>query len=84
YKCLSYRWGSDERSHSILLNGRSLGVSQTLWDFLDTYRKRSDNDTYLWIDQICINQGDVREKGEQVSQMDSIYKQCEEVIIWLG
>jgi len=84
YKCLSYRWGSEDKSHSILLNKCSFGVSQSLWEFLNVYRRRLDNDTYLWIDQICINQVDVREKSDQVSQMDRIYKQCKEVIVWLG
>jgi hypothetical protein len=84
YKCLSYRWGSEDKSHVILVNNCSFYVSQSLWEFLNVYRGRSDNDSYLWIDQICINQADVREKSYQVSQMDTIYKQCKEVIVWLG
>jgi hypothetical protein len=84
YKCLSYRWGSEDKSHSIMLNKRLFNVSQSLWEFLNVYQRRSDNDTYLWIDQICINQVDVTEKNYQVSRMDMIYKQCEAVVVWLG
>jgi hypothetical protein len=38
----------------------------------------------LWVDAVCINQGDPREKGHQVKQMGNIYKGAEEVLIWLG
>jgi hypothetical protein len=38
----------------------------------------------LWADAICINQQDNREKGHQVKQMAQIYKNAEEVLIWLG
>ncbi|KAF7507391.1 hypothetical protein GJ744_010450 [Endocarpon pusillum] len=84
YKCLSYRWGSEDKTHSILLNNCSFGVSQSLWEFLNVYQRRSDKNTHLWIDQICINQADVREKNDQVNQMGRIYEQCKEVIVWLG
>lgn len=39
---------------------------------------------YLWIDAICINQGDNDEKSSQVAMMDVIYSHSETVIVWLG
>ncbi|KAH0545316.1 hypothetical protein FGG08_000615 [Glutinoglossum americanum] len=39
---------------------------------------------YLWIDAICINQGDVQERIDQVSIMRSIYEQARQTLIWLG
>jgi hypothetical protein len=42
------------------------------------------HDLILWADAICINQQDNREKGHQVKQMAQIYKNAEEVLIWLG
>ncbi|KAK3998087.1 heterokaryon incompatibility protein 6, OR allele [Cladorrhinum sp. PSN332] len=38
----------------------------------------------LWIDQICINQGDRIEKAHQVSLMGRIYSTASEVLVWLG
>lgn len=38
----------------------------------------------LWIDAICINQDDNREKGTQVMVMAGIYARCISVLIWLG
>jgi hypothetical protein len=42
------------------------------------------NATTLWIDQICINQSDVKEKTEQVKVMGRIYRSAEQVRVWLG
>lgn len=44
-------------------------------------RDRSDS---LWIDQICINQEDIGERGRQVQIMDRIYRNANIVIAWLG
>ncbi|KAL5327092.1 hypothetical protein ACEPPN_004783 [Leptodophora sp. 'Broadleaf-Isolate-01'] len=41
-------------------------------------------DQVLWIDALCINQGDNDEQGQQVQQMGSIYSEAKRVIIWLG
>ena len=39
---------------------------------------------YLWIDAICINQGDNDEKSSQVAMMELIYSHSETVVVWLG
>lgn len=38
----------------------------------------------LWIDALCINQSDHREKNHQVGQMKSVYQNADRVLIWLG
>lgn len=50
------------------------------------YVSSVDNPTpqYLWIDAICINQGDNVEKSSQVAMMDVIYSHAETVVVWLG
>lgn len=50
------------------------------------YSSSLDNPTpqYLWIDAICINQGDNVEKSSQVAMMDVIYSRAETVLVWLG
>lgn len=50
------------------------------------YSSSLDNLTpqYLWIDAICINQGDNVEKSSQVAMMDVIYSHAETVVVWLG
>jgi hypothetical protein len=38
----------------------------------------------LWIDAICINQGDDIEKGYQIQQMQHVFRHARPVIVWLG
>lgn len=38
----------------------------------------------LWIDAICINQANVRERSEQVIRMHGIYRCADRVVVWLG
>jgi hypothetical protein len=38
----------------------------------------------LWIDALCIDQGNVLERNHQVQQMGQIYSKAEHVISWLG
>ncbi|KAK8075761.1 hypothetical protein PG997_010424 [Apiospora hydei] len=38
----------------------------------------------LWVDQICIDQENVRERSQQVQLMYKIYEGAERVLVWLG
>ena len=38
----------------------------------------------IWVDAICINQQDLRERSQQVSIMRDIYRLAADVVIWLG
>ncbi|KAM5356791.1 hypothetical protein ACJ41O_003437 [Fusarium nematophilum] len=38
----------------------------------------------LWVDAICINQDDKKEKAKQVPNMHQIYSTAKEVLLWLG
>jgi hypothetical protein len=38
----------------------------------------------LWIDAICINQGDPEEKNQQLNIIVDIYAEAEEALIWMG
>ncbi|KAI1108568.1 heterokaryon incompatibility protein-domain-containing protein [Nemania sp. NC0429] len=46
--------------------------------------RRSDRPVSLWIDVICINQTDSAEKTNQLEQMINIYRNAENVCVWLG
>jgi hypothetical protein len=38
----------------------------------------------FWVDSLCINQDDVREKGAQVQRMFDIYSRAAHVLAWTG
>lgn len=83
YRCLSYTWGEPTPAFPIRINGRTMEVRKSLLEFLIMASKRFANEP-LWIDAICINQQDDREKSVQVQRMGIIYKDAFEVLIWLG
>lgn len=45
--------------------------------------RRSIGATLIWVDAVCINQGDNGEKSYQVRNMDKIYRH-QQTIVWLG
>jgi hypothetical protein len=83
YEALSYTWGSIERTSEITTNDYTLAVTENLHHAL-RYLRYEDKDRILWIDLICINQDNFQERGHQVAQMKDIYKEAEQVLIWLG
>lgn len=83
YEALSYTWGSNDKPHSIEINGRSLNVTKSLLKALQHLRQKNE-DRILWIDAICIDQNDLKERGHQVQQMPAIYENARQVVIWLG
>lgn len=85
FHALSYVWGP--LSHNkILIDGYSFEVRDNLYHFLN--KKSLDRDFCLhkrfWVDQICIDQENVKERNHQVNQMAQIYSSARRVHIWLG
>jgi ankyrin repeat protein len=83
YEALSYTWGDSERPIKIIIDGNPMLVTMNLFEALWDIRYPS-KDRILWIDAICINQDDMKERGHQVKHMASIYKSAERVVVWLG
>ncbi|KAL8685428.1 MAG: hypothetical protein Q9218_007766 [Villophora microphyllina] len=84
YEALSYSWGGHLMLRRVItLNKRSYLVADTVFNALKELRL-AEKERLLWIDAICINQGNREEKGRQVALMDSIYRNAQKVIVWLG
>lgn len=71
----------------IKVNGHGLEVTENCEAALQELRREAR--TYskphvIWIDAICINQKDLRERNHQVNLMLDIYHHCQKLIIWLG
>lgn len=67
FKALSYVWGCDEKSHVISIGNHILPITTSLREALIRLRDR-----IKWIDAICINQKDDREKEYQIQFMNTI------------
>ena len=83
YEALSYVWGSVSRPCEIKINGWKITVTKTVYLALRDLRYQEE-DRFLWIDALCIDQENKEERGQQVQRMGLIYSKAKQVIIWLG
>jgi Heterokaryon incompatibility protein (HET) len=83
YTALSYCWGDPKSVKSITLAGHPYNVTTNLEAALRRLRL-PQQERCLWVDAICINQSDDREKSHQITLMGLIYTLASETIIWLG
>jgi hypothetical protein len=84
YETLSYVWGTSKRNNKVVLeDGKILCVTRPLKEALALVAQQCATG-YLWIDQICIDQEDRDERGDQVKIMGQIYSSCSRVLVWLG
>jgi len=83
YDTLSYTWGDSTVTKPIEVDGVVIEVTTHLEQAL-RHMRDAETDLVLWVDAICINQTDLREKSHQVALMGQIYSECAQVRIWLG
>ncbi|KAH6664217.1 heterokaryon incompatibility protein-domain-containing protein [Halenospora varia] len=92
YEAVSYVWGSgstwllDGRpapSPMISIDGLYLPLFPNLEKVLRSFRSETKTRT-LWVDALCINQGDNDEKMHQIPLMTDIYARSKAVLAWLG
>ncbi|KAF4813032.1 Heterokaryon incompatibility protein 6, OR allele [Colletotrichum tropicale] len=83
YEALSYCWGDTRMRNMITVDGKALFITENLHDALQ-YLRRTEEDRILWVDAICIDQSNVKERGHQVGWMGELYRRAEEVLCWLG
>lgn len=87
YEALSYTWGDTKdlgNRGAIMLHGHEHKITQNLESGLRRLRF-NDRPRILWVDAICINQSNLCERGQQVSQMHQIYSPggASRVLVWL-
>ena len=85
YPALSYRWGEPTDTTEILLDGRPFQVTKNLEAALRHYREVwGESELRMWIDAVCINQRDDKEKSHQVQKMGMIYRIALGAFVYLG
>lgn len=88
YEAVSYTWGDSGHGHTVLVNGAyTLDVTSNCLEVLTSLRRRVRR-RLLWIDAICIDQGESdtskRERDHQIQIMGDIYRKSQKVLVWLG
>jgi hypothetical protein len=86
YDALSYVWGSQDQLFPIFCNGQLHHAHYNLYMALPYLARRTTTEPPLpiWIDALCINQGNEQEKRIQIASMNSIYRQAQKVWVWFG
>jgi len=82
YQALSYVWGNPQAKRWITVDGHPLPVTENLQEALQSLRQEQPRD--LWVDAVCINQNNAREKETQLPLMGRIYANASSVLAWLG
>ncbi|KAI1413677.1 HET-domain-containing protein [Hypoxylon sp. FL1857] len=82
-EALSYVWGQVGSVEEISVDKEPFFVTTNLYRILHGLR-RPDTTRPIWIDAICINQSDLREKTHQLRFMRDIYLKAEATTIWLS
>ncbi|KAI9147455.1 Heterokaryon incompatibility protein [Paramyrothecium foliicola] len=85
YNAISYRWlaGDPSEDECIAVNGFQVAVPPNVLEILKDMRS-INMPQFVWLDSLCINQDDLREKETQVSIMRQIYERSANVIIHLA
>ncbi|OHE97766.1 hypothetical protein CORC01_06971 [Colletotrichum orchidophilum] len=83
YTALSYTWGENVFNETIECDNHVKNITKSLEVALRAFRQE-DRSVVMWIDQICINQDDHKEKEQQIPLMSRIYQNAMNTVIWLG
>lgn len=82
YAVLSYAWKSNEEHEIIYINGCNFEIRGNLAKLLRSLRKPGKS-ILLWVDAICINRNDSKDRDPQIMSMHRIARQAAERIFWL-
>ncbi|KAF7855431.1 hypothetical protein EAF04_010174 [Stromatinia cepivora] len=82
YHAISYVWGDPRVTTAIKVDGKDLQIT-TNGDYA-LRQARWFGARYVWMDSICIDQYDDKEKGHQVGMMGNIYSRASCVLSCVG
>ena len=83
YEAVSYVWGTLKSTQSLLCNQHRMVMTVNLEAALRRIRL-TDKSRLIWVDAICINQGNDRERSHHVYFMKEVYLNAAQVLICMG
>jgi hypothetical protein len=85
YDAISYTWGDYEGSEDIKLEASKMRVRANLASILHRLKYRQElRSQNIWVDALCLDQGNMDEMRAQVNIMGEIFHCANEVVIGLG
>jgi hypothetical protein len=83
YDALSYMWGNPSDTRLITVeNDQAFPVTVSLENALRHIRLQT-RIRNLWIDAVCINQSDIKERSNQINLMREIYSRARLAAVWI-
>lgn len=82
YVALSYSWGDEPRDRTVHCSNLEIDVMKSCVDALRALREQHEK--LIWIDQLCINQRSLVERGSQVAMMSEIFRLAKGTYVFLG
>jgi hypothetical protein len=85
FNALRYHGGKEDNDpkYTIFCGSQTMKVGKNCWDALWHLRRRYKS-IDIWIDAICIDQKNQKEKASQIPLMGDIYRKADCVFVWLG
>ncbi|KAK0705850.1 heterokaryon incompatibility protein-domain-containing protein, partial [Apiosordaria backusii] len=89
YEATSYTWGGEDEDSTLckpIFVGPYWDVTfqtRNCWSMLQTLRFRR-GDRVLWVDAMCIDQANMKEREQQVTKMLRLYEAAVQVVVYLG
>lgn len=84
FNALSYVWGWTGVKQKINIDGFAVSITLNLHHALVEFSQNGVLDEPIWVDAVCINQGNIEERNHQVAMMGAIYQGAQMVHIWMG
>jgi hypothetical protein len=85
FDALSYMWGDASPVDHIVVDGAAIPVAWNLARALEYLRDQQGSEIRrIWIDAVCVNQEDEKERGHQVAMMRLVYSKADCVRIWIN
>lgn len=84
YFAISYVWGTSAKKREILIEGKSVPLTDNLYDALRAMQKDAKESITVWADALCICQVDLAERSAQILLMREIYHSSADVRVYLG
>ena len=83
YEAISWRWGRDDKTHSLHLGASVHHINTKVFEILSELVPNFGS-RYVWLDYICINQNDRSDKANQIPMMTEIYRGATRVVACVG
>lgn len=85
YEALYYAWVSRAKQSDVRVGCHQdrLAVTQNLASAL-RHLRHLEGSRILWVDAICIDQQNLKERSNQVQRMGDVYTLANRVVVWLG